>query len=155
MAVQASDSPRPCASDSRKYRRIFEPHEDERLLRVVEQFGTDDWVSVAANMPNRTARLCRVRSRTYLCPDVNVSPWTQAEDRLLMSKYEELGSRWIEFRPFFKKRTVNGIKNRWHTLARRGQSGGDDQCAAPSDAKRRRPVAPFDIENLLNRPVAC
>jgi hypothetical protein len=139
--------------DARKYRRIFEPHEDERLRRIVEQFGPEDWVWIASHMPNRTARQCRERYKTYLCPELNVSPWTEAEDLLLMTKYDELGSRWTEFRPFFKKRTVNNIKNRWHTLARRYRLGGDPPPIAENEEKPRKRLAALEIENLLNRPV--
>jgi hypothetical protein len=141
--------------DSHKYRRIFEPHEDERLRRIVEQLGPEDWVWVASHMPNRTARQCRERYKTYLCPELNISPWTEEEDRLLMSKYEELGSRWTEFRPFFKQRTVNNIKNRWHTLERRSRLGSEKAPSDASDEKRHQPLAAFDIASLLNRPFVC
>jgi hypothetical protein len=148
---------------SRQYRRLFQPHEDDLLRKLVEQFGTDDWIWIAVQMPNRTARQCRERYQTYLCPEVNISPWTDPEDKLLMEKFEELGSKWADYRPFFKNRTVNNIKNRWYTITRRKKleaeylakthnppdTQPDDQQSEGGD-----PMAVFDIAHLLNRPVS-
>jgi hypothetical protein len=141
--------------DSRKYRKMFEPHEDARLRRLVEQIGTDDWPAIAAHMAHRTARQCRERYKMYLCPEVNVSPWRPAEDELLMAKYRELGTKWVEYRPFFRKRTVNSIKNRWHTLARRNHLAEAKLPNEEIEDATADPLAVFNIANLLNRRVLC
>jgi hypothetical protein len=135
--------------ESRKYRRLFEPQEDERLRCLVDKFGAQDWVWIASHMPHRTARQCRERYKTYLCPEVNVTPWTEEEDRLLLSKYAANGSKWADFRPFFEKRTVNNIKNRWHTLTRRSLFEGEKL------SKDANPLAVFQVEHLLNSSGVC
>jgi hypothetical protein len=99
-------------------------------------------------MPNRTARQCREQYKTYPCPDVNVSPWTDSEDCLLAEKFRELGSKWREFRQSFLNRSVNNIKNRWHKLARKGRANKQIPVTSPTD-----PTSIIDISNLLNRPV--
>jgi hypothetical protein len=150
--------------NARKYRRIFEPHEDERPRKLVDQFGAEDWVYIAARMRNRTARQCRERFKTYLCPGVNVAPWTEAEDKLLLEKYDQLRTKWVDFRQFFPHRTVNNIKNRWHTLSRRlrhqkaeSRTPREDGSApAPStEQKVEDPLAVSNIANWLNPPICC
>jgi hypothetical protein len=67
--------------------RNFERHEDELLLELVKQYGTDSWNAIAANLGNRTARQCRNRYVGFLAPGVNSSPWTPEEDDLLKKQY--------------------------------------------------------------------
>jgi hypothetical protein len=143
------------SSESHPYRRIFEAKEDERLRRLVDQYGTEDWSWIAAHMPNRTRRQCRERYKTYLCPEVNVSPWSEVEDRMLLAKYNEIGSKWAEFRPFFQRRTVNNIKNRWHTLVRRERLDGEKASSDAGEPAVANPLAVFQIANLLNGPAVC
>jgi hypothetical protein len=80
---------------------------------------------------------------------VNIAPWTEEEDRLLLAKYAEAGPKWAYFRPFFRQRTVNNIKNRWHTLARR------ERLDAEKEGRTKGPLAMFAIANLLNTQVLC
>jgi hypothetical protein len=142
----------PPVFESRQYRRIFGSHEDERLRQLVEEYGSRDWRWIARHMPNRTPRQCRERYNTYLCPEVNVSPWTKEEDRMLLEKFTELGSRWADIRPFFKSRTVNNIKNRWHRLARQSRIEGEGGSSDIDEASPVNRLAVFEIANLLNKP---
>jgi hypothetical protein len=139
----------------RKYRKIFEDHEDEQLRRLVEQYGCEDWGAIASQMEQRTPRQCRERYKTYLCPDVNTEPWTNADEQLLMEKYHVFGSKWSDFRPFFPNRTVNNIKNHWHTLTRRNRHAMAKSSPPPAPAipqRREEPtgLAVYNISNLLN-----
>jgi hypothetical protein len=156
----------PSDSERRKYRKIFEPQEDEILRGLIEQYGAESWSWISSQMPNRTPRQCRERWKTYLCPDVNVAPWTDADDQLLMEKFPEFGTRWSAFRPFFPQRTVNNIKNRWHALtrrvrldaSRRGRSGSSkippsatSKSASPEPVQHEAPSpSPLDIYNIRN-----
>jgi hypothetical protein len=98
--------------------RNFERREDELLLDLVKQYGTDSWPTIAAALGNRTARQCRSRYVSFLAPGVNNNPWTADEDDLLKSKYDELGSKWAVLRQFFPGRTDLNIKNRFSFLSR-------------------------------------
>jgi hypothetical protein len=139
-------------------RQFFEPHEDELLRAVVAKLGTEDWRQVAAHMPGRTARQCRERYTAYLCPNINHGAWTAEEDEILLAKFPRFGSRWAEYRPFFRHRTLASIRNRWYVLQRRrehcAKRGRRDRRApaAPPPFPRPDPLAVFDIANLLNPP---
>jgi hypothetical protein len=104
---------------------LFRPHakftaeDDKKLLQLVQQLGLGQWVSIAAQMPQRNSRQCRERYMKYLDPSLNTSPWTEHEDNLLMAKFKELGSRWMLMVPFFSNRTDAMIKNRYQVLARK------------------------------------
>lgn len=162
----------PTSRPSRKYRNLFTPEEDLMLMRLVAVYGTQAWQFVASQLPGRTPRQCRERYKTYLSPDVDISPWSCAEDRLLVQKVQEYGCKWAEIRQFFGNRTVNNIKNRWNTVIRRLKSRPatssfeEDfvRCAQfrdtghysmavetePEICPDPDPAAFFRVENLLN-----
>lgn len=155
---------------SRKYRNLFTAEEDQKLRQLVTIYGTDAWPLIASHLPPRTSRQCRERYKTYLSPDVDVSPWTRDEDRLLVQKVQQYGCKWAQIRGFFGHRTVNNIKNRWNTVIRRlktrtaTSSFEDDfvRCAQfigdkpetnriqPPPEIEARPEVIFSIQNLLN-----
>jgi hypothetical protein len=54
----------------------------------------------------------------YLCPSVKNGPWTEAEDRLLLAKINEIGRSWSVMGRFFPGRSENDIKNRWYSHLR-------------------------------------
>jgi hypothetical protein len=69
-------------------------------------------------MQGRTTRQCRERWRYYLHPSINRTAWTEAEDRLLLQKYNELGAKWSHIVPFFHLRTDVDLKNRFKRIYR-------------------------------------
>ena len=160
----------PAGHMSKKYRNLFTPEEDQRLIQLVALYGTESWHVIAAHLPPRTSRQCRERYKTYLSPDVDVSPWTRDEDRLLVQKVQQFGCKWAQIRGFFGQRTVNNIKNRWNTVIRRLKSRcstssfEDDfvRCAQfigeKSESNRIQAASTiqpqaeeiFSIQNLLN-----
>lgn len=97
----------------------FSPCDDDRLRQIVELVGDDDWNLIAQYMQYRNPRQCRERWQNYLCPSLNRSPWTDEEDRLLLQKQRELGSRWVQISTFFHNRTDAMVKNRFQVLKRR------------------------------------
>jgi hypothetical protein len=70
-------------------------------------------------MPWRTPRQCRERYNAYLCPTINSTPWSAAEDELLLAQFSRHGSQWAEYRSFFKRRTLAAIRNRLRVLLSR------------------------------------
>jgi hypothetical protein len=152
------------AEHTRSSRQFFEPHEDKLLRQLVDQLGTDDWRRVAALMPSRTPRQCRERYNAYLCPTINTAPWSPAEDAVLLAKFPHYGSRWAGYRPFFKRRTLASIRNRWYVLMRKQEQLRQPQqqqqrwsgSLAPAQEEREKdPLAVFDIANLLNPTCMC
>jgi hypothetical protein len=104
-----------------RVRAKFSPEEDERLRSLVSSFGTADWLDIAAQMPGKNVRQCKERWTNYLAPTLNASTWTHEEDCLLVQKYAELGSKWVQIAAFFPNRTDSMIKNRFNKLSRREQ----------------------------------
>ncbi|OHT10060.1 Myb-like DNA-binding domain containing protein [Tritrichomonas foetus] len=107
-------------------KRMFEPKhhkfsykEDQLLLHYVNTMGTNNWKAIAQLMEDRTARQCRERFKYYLDPQLNkVVSWTPEEDKLLLSKYEEVGPKWAFISYFFTGRTDIDLKNRYNRLMR-------------------------------------
>ena len=96
----------------------FTSEEDRQILDLVSKFGSENWALIASKIKGRSTRQCRERYMNYLCPSVNNSPWTDAEDKLLAEKYTLFGPHWKVIADFFPNRTDINVKNRWLRLER-------------------------------------
>ena len=105
----------------KKRRLIFTKEEDSRLTKAVEEYGEDNWELVALYVGNRTKRQCSERWRKFLSPTVNLSKWTEEEDKLLIEKFKEIGPKWSQISHFFNNRTDVNIKARFVVLQRRAK----------------------------------
>ncbi|OHS96002.1 Myb-like DNA-binding domain containing protein [Tritrichomonas foetus] len=94
------------------------PQEDLELIELVKRFGDDNWRYLAKSMNGRNSRQCRERWQYYLNPNLKKDEWTEDEDNLILSKFIELGPRWMQIAKFFEHRTDAMIKNRYHVLQR-------------------------------------
>jgi hypothetical protein len=101
----------------------FSPEEDARLLDLVAEHGTKDWMTVSALMGNRNARQCRERYKNYLDRALSNTQWTADEDRLLADKVKEFGTRWNKVAVFFTNRSDMALRNRWQMIERRRAKG--------------------------------
>lgn len=104
-------------------RRNFTAEEDQRLKDIVRQVGLNDWEKVSQLMGTRNVRQCKDRWYTYLDPGINSEPWTEKEDQLLVSLYQEIGPKWVKMSRFFIGRSDNSIKNRWYYHLKKHFSG--------------------------------
>ena len=115
----------------------FSPQEDQKLISIINEFGDKDWKLIASKLSGRNPRQCRERWNNYVNPQLSSAPWTTEEDKLLVEKFNEYGSRWHLIAPFFTKRSINNIKNRWFTTKRR--------------EKKQQPSVNFTVQTVLEQ----
>ncbi|PGH02437.1 hypothetical protein AJ80_08857 [Polytolypa hystricis UAMH7299] len=97
----------------------WSPAEDDRLREAVAKYGTR-WVVVAAEVSTRNGDQCAKRWTENLNPDLDHSPWTPQEDRLLMQLVETYGRNWkFMANSFLESRAPLALKNRYSLLMRR------------------------------------
>lgn len=99
----------------------FSHEEDMQLKRLVEEHGVNDWDLIASLMPERNARQVRERWSNYLDPNVNLEPWSEEEEDLLIKKHMELGNHWKKIAEFFVNRTDINVKSKYRHLLRMKQ----------------------------------
>lgn len=114
MSLQLHSSIDKECSQRKHNKHHFSVDEDRHLLQLVQVFGENNWNIIAHHMPNRSVRQCRERYIGYLCPSITNAPWTDEEDRLLISKYMEYGPKWTFLAAFFRGRSDQNLKNRFH-----------------------------------------
>jgi len=76
------------------------------------------WKSVSEQMHGFSARQCRDRWHNYLSPKICPNAWTIEEDYILLTKVQEIGTRWSEISTFLPGRSDNNIKNRWNYVVK-------------------------------------
>jgi len=109
----------------------FTPEEDARLLELVHEYGTKEWITIASLMRTRNPRQCRERWHNYLNPTLKMGNWTPEEDELLVKKYAVYGSKWSRIARFFKKRSDLSLRNRWQLLERKRKQAAEPTASAP------------------------
>jgi hypothetical protein len=106
------------SSKQRKIKQRFTPEEDNMLISLVNQLGTDDWIAIAEQLGNgRNVRQVKERYHLYLKDSINKDPWTPEEDQLLLRLYIPT-MKWKDMVPYFSGRTDVQIKNRYNFLRR-------------------------------------
>ena len=135
----------------------FTPEDDTRLAYFVNRLGLNKWFEVSICMGNKTTRQCRERWKTYLSPTISHQDWTIEEDRLLYSKYLEVGRKWSLIAKDFPNRTDTAVKNRCMVLLRRqkkslkdsfknstSSTADNSSSAEASSPKECEPIFDFD-----------
>ncbi|CAD6972178.1 unnamed protein product [Tilletia controversa] len=94
--------------------------EDKQLIRLVDQYGPEHWVTIAEKLGTRTGKQCRERWHNHVDPTINKTSFTPEEDAIIMNMYDKIGSKWAEMSKVLKGRPDNAIKNHYNTtLVRR------------------------------------
>ncbi|NXX46986.1 MYBA protein, partial [Tricholaema leucomelas] len=89
--------------------------EDERLKRLVEQHGTDDWAFIASHLQNRSDFQCQHRWQKVLNPELIKGPWTKEEDQRVIELVQKYGpKRWSLIAKHLKGRIGKQCRERWH-----------------------------------------
>lgn len=99
-----------------KRRRLFGPQDDKRLEQIIREEVFSGWKSVAKSMPGFTAKQLRDRWHNYISPKNSLEPWSLEEDRIIVQKVKEFGTKWSQISSYLQGRSDNCIKNRWNTV---------------------------------------
>ncbi|XP_043932252.1 transcriptional activator Myb isoform X2 [Protopterus annectens] len=89
--------------------------EDEKLKKLVEQHGTEDWKVIASFLPNRSDVQCQHRWQKVLNPELIKGPWTKEEDQRVIELVQKYGpKRWSVIAKHLKGRIGKQCRERWH-----------------------------------------
>ncbi|XP_017532772.1 myb-related protein A isoform X4 [Manis javanica] len=89
--------------------------EDDKLKKLVEQHGTDDWTLIASHLQNRSGFQCQHRWQKVLSPELIKGPWTKEEDQRVIELVQKYGpKRWSLIAKHLKGRIGKQCRERWH-----------------------------------------
>uniref|UniRef100_A0A8D0L0S2 MYB proto-oncogene like 1 n=1 Tax=Sphenodon punctatus TaxID=8508 RepID=A0A8D0L0S2_SPHPU len=89
--------------------------EDDKLKKLVEQHGKDDWTFIASHLQNRSDFQCQHRWQKVLNPELIKGPWTKEEDQRVIELVQKYGpKRWSLIAKHLKGRIGKQCRERWH-----------------------------------------
>lgn len=107
----------PCCDKANVKKGPWSPEEDAKLKSYIEEHGTGgNWIALPQKIGlKRCGKSCRLRWLNYLRPNIKHGGFSEEEDRIILSLYVSIGSRWSIIAAQLPGRTDNDIKNYWNT----------------------------------------
>uniref|UniRef100_A0A803MTI5 Uncharacterized protein n=2 Tax=Chenopodium quinoa TaxID=63459 RepID=A0A803MTI5_CHEQI len=124
----------PCCDKANVKKGPWSPEEDAKLKSYIEKNGTGgNWIALPQKIGlKRCGKSCRLRWLNYLRPNIKHGGFSEEEDRIILSLYVSIGSRWSVIAAQLPGRTDNDIKNYWNTRLKKkllGKQRRDQQQA--------------------------
>ncbi|KAM9308382.1 myb-related protein A [Gastrophryne carolinensis] len=89
--------------------------EDDKLKKLAELHGTDDWALIACHFPARSDIQCQQRWQKVLNPELIKGPWTKEEDQSVIELVQKYGpKKWSLIAKHLKGRIGKQCRERWH-----------------------------------------
>ncbi|KAJ3674429.1 hypothetical protein LUZ60_005045 [Juncus effusus] len=107
----------PCCDKANVKKGPWSPEEDAKLKSYIDKNGTGgNWIALPQKIGlKRCGKSCRLRWLNYLRPNIKHGAFSEEEDRIILSLYISIGSRWSIIAAQLPGRTDNDIKNYWNT----------------------------------------
>ncbi|XP_054706984.1 transcriptional activator Myb-like [Uloborus diversus] len=88
---------------------------DDKLKKLVEDYGDEGWVKIASFLPNRTDADCQSRWQKVLNPELVKGPWTKEEDQMVVELVKIHGpQKWTTIAKQLRGRVGKQCRERWH-----------------------------------------
>lgn len=107
--------------------------EDKILISWVKKHGPNNWAKLTLALRGRSSKQIRDRWVNNLNPQrAKHFVWNDELDRILLIKYMEFGSSWVQISKFIPNSTENMIKNRFYCLLRSIAAKKNKKCGKKS-----------------------
>ncbi|XP_042480360.1 transcription factor MYB36-like [Macadamia integrifolia] len=118
----------PCCDKANVKRGPWSPEEDTALKNYLERYGTGgNWIALPRKAGiKRCGKSCRLRWLNYLRPDIKHGGFTEEEDNIICTLYNNIGSRWSVIASHLPGRTDNDVKNYWNTKLKKKLMAGNN-----------------------------
>lgn len=100
-------------SKQRKSRNNWTPDEDALLSKLVQKYK-NNWKKVAKHMPNKSITSIQKRWTNRHDPNIKKARWTEEEDSMILSLYEQHGGNWKKIAKSLTGRPPDAVKNRFY-----------------------------------------
>jgi hypothetical protein len=116
----------------------FLAHEDDLIIKFVQEHGETSWSEIGKVIPNRTPKQCRERWTNHLDPSITNGHWTEGEDYVIFKVHEIVGNQWARIARHVPGRTDSSVKNRFYSsISKRiGRDELGAKILTPSRARR-------------------